>query len=55
MQWWKNLSIRSKFVGGILVVFVVTVISSVSFIVSLNGISGDVQKLGIAYELNQNF
>lgn len=55
MQWWHNLSVKTKFLLGIVVIGVITSISSCFFLLTLYSLNKDAQHLNNVADLNESF
>ncbi len=54
MRWWNNLSVKAKFVSGISLILVLTILSVVFSVKALDSITGDIDKLNAGFDLRRS-
>lgn len=54
MRWWNNLSVKAKFVSGISLILVLTILSVVFSVQALDSITGDIGKLNAGVNLRRS-
>ncbi|MBQ4132844.1 MAG: CZB domain-containing protein [Desulfovibrionaceae bacterium] len=53
MQWWRNLSVRAKFLAGIILIFSITLISTFGFVTTIQSIIESENRLSEGEQFNK--